>query len=133
VFSIAWNYLVVLELFFILIQLSFQALQIRKYKKFLKLLNDFDEDAKMLGVQVNFAKHKKTASVAVLTIFAIVLSLGAVSSVFYSLNGLLVSMNEVVFYIYIHKNFYKLMFSFQLSLVGFAVKDRFKLINDFLE
>jgi hypothetical protein len=132
VFLIAWNYLVVLELSFLIIQLCFQLHKVNEYRDFLKLLNDFDITASQLGLKVNFKRHKWLACLTVLSIFIVNISGSIVTVIFYHLNGFVKQMNGLVAYSYAHKNFFKLFFVMQLLLASFAVKERFELLNNFL-
>lgn len=132
ILAIAWNYSVVVELLFLVVQLSFQVKHCREMKSFLKLLHSFDIDAKQLGLQVNFKQHKKFAIFSVFLVIAINFTSGLVTVLFYYYIEYVTKMNWIIGYAYAHKNLFKLFFAFQLLLVCFSVKDRFKLLNEYL-
>lgn len=133
IFAFAWNYLIVLELSFLIIQLCFQNFRCYEIKNFLKTLNDFDLDLEKLGIIVKFKAHKKLAFFSAFAVFLLNLLLGLITMMFYFINNSVEQRNLFVVYSYSHKNMFKIFFTFQLSLASFFVKDRFKILNSFLK
>ena len=132
-FSITWNYLIVLELFFLIIHLCFQHRRCYKIKNLLKALNKFDLDLEKFGFFVEFKEHKKLAYFSASAVFILNLLLGFITLFFYFHNNSIEQRNFLVVYSYGHKNMFKLFFAFQLFLANSFVKYRLKLLNSFFK
>jgi hypothetical protein len=129
---IIWSYSIVFELLTLLIQLWFQIYHRHEIELFLKLLHEFDNEVKALGLQVNIKTHKRVAFIAAFLVVGINTLIGIIMPIIYFQTSLIILFNWIVAISYGYKNVFKLFYSFQLFLANFAIQDRMKLMNDFL-
>lgn len=131
ILMIAWNYSLVLELCFLAIQLFLQICSCKGIREFLKLIYEFDDKSKQIGIFVDMKKHKT----AVYSGISLIALLGVVVfglPILYFCFGTIENINPTVASAYMYTNLYKFYYAVQLALSCFTVRERFKALNDVL-
>jgi hypothetical protein len=126
IITIAWSATRNLEGFFYFIFFCCQIWNRRKVVKFLELLFEVDGN---LCIQIDHKKHKKISSTFTITSIVIASIYSSVISLMRYFQGY---DNQVILIprFFVQQNF-KIFFLVQFILASFALRERFRLINDF--
>lgn len=147
--KVAWYISFDFTMISLLLQFGLQFIKRNEIRKFLTLLNEFDDQvsatemcpfmvlfqtfyfqAKKLEVQINHKSHKTTALVAIIAIIIIsLLTFGLVPliSIMWDIYP-----DLIAYFSYLTANIYKLFFTYQFTLATLSVRERFKLLNFYL-
>lgn len=128
----AWDFALLAGLLMLFITLSFQTWRKQEIKEFLKVIYNFDLEAKKLGIEIDHKKHRQVTYFATLSVIVINTFVNMALPSAYVYSGFVKSMKFIVPFAYGYIGLFKLYYTYQFSLASIAIRARFRLLNNFL-
>lgn len=129
----AWNIGLIFDLTGLLLILTLQVIKRNDIKKLFTLLRKFDDDFKLLGLEVDAVKHRKFVGFITVTFITINTLMYILLPISYIQSGFVTSFDATIPFTYSFFGLYKCLFVLQFSFASLAIRERFKMLNNFLK